>query len=211
MLRRLLLFAVALAACALAANATAATPVRPVDAPLLARSATSQERLAQSIARRLTGHQAVARCSVVHEAPGVWGSTPFLNDRPVGYFLLMPKACASLAAFRADPATFDPTACAGSCPERVYDALFALQTVAHESYHLLGFENEATAECYGMQALWYVARRLGAPVEESQALAALYWRDYPARRTSPHPEYWSAECRDGGKLDLRPGTHAWPS
>jgi hypothetical protein len=208
-LRRLLLVTVALAAGAATGNA--ATPVRPVDAPLLARRATGQERLAESIARRLTGHAAVARCSVVHEAPGVWGITPFVNDRPVGYFLLMPTACASLATFRADPRSFDPTACAPSCPEGVYDVMFALQTVSHESYHLLGFENEATAECYGMQSLWYVARRLGASVQESQAFAALYWRGYPARRTSPHPEYWSAECRDGGKLDLRPATHAWPS
>jgi hypothetical protein len=206
---RLLLVAVALVGTT--TSATAAVPVRPVDAPLLARRATAQEQLAQSIARRLTGHTAVARCSVVHEAPGVWGVTPFVDDRPVGYFLLMPKACASLAAFRADPAAFDPSRCEPSCPEGVYDAMFALQTVSHESYHLLGFENEATAECYGMQSLWYVARRLGASVQESEAFAALYWRSYPARRTSPHPEYWSAECRDGGRLDLRRETHAWPS
>jgi hypothetical protein len=66
-----------------------------------------------------------------------------VDDRPVGYFLLMPKACASLAAFRADPAAFDPSRCEPSCPEGVSDAMFALQTVSHESYHLLGFENEA--------------------------------------------------------------------
>ena len=47
----------------------------------------------------------------------------------------------------------------------------SIQTIAHESYHVLGFYLEATAECYGMQSLWYAAHRLGASVEFSQALA----------------------------------------
>jgi len=25
------------------------------------------------------------------------------------------------------------------------------------------------------------------------------------------PTYWSAQCKDGGKYDLRPASHAWPS
>ena len=80
------------------------------------------------------------------------------------------------------------------------------------SYHVLGWQSEAAAECYGMQSLWYTANRLGASVALSQELASWYWvHVYPLRRTSSHPEYWSAECRDGGKLDLRPATHGWPS
>ena len=57
-----------------------------------------------------------------------------------------------------------------------------------------------------------VLRGLGASVALSQRLAQFYWTElYPLRRTSSHPEYWSAECRDGGKLDLRPASHGWPS
>ena len=49
-------------------------------------------------------------------------------------------------------------------------------------------------------------------VIRGEALAALYAKQmYPSRRHSAHPEYWSAQCRDGGKLDLRPASHAWPS
>jgi hypothetical protein len=62
-----------------------------------------------------------------------------------------------------------------------------------------------------MQSIWYVAHKLGAPVAEAQALGSLYaTRMYPNRRTQT-PTYWSAECRDGGKYDLRPASPGWPS
>jgi hypothetical protein len=87
----------------------------------------------------------------------------------------------------------------------------ALAVVAHESYHVLGYSNEAQVECYGMQSIWFVANKLGASIDESQALASLYTtRMYPSRRTQT-PTYWSAQCRDGGKLDLRPSLARWPS
>ena len=38
----------------------------------------------------------------------------------------------------------------------------ALAVVAHESYHVLGYSNEAQVECYGMQSIWFVATSLGA-------------------------------------------------
>lgn len=188
-------------------------PARPVDAPLLARAATPNELLAQSVAARLTGKKPVVRCGALHASPGVLGITPFLNGHPIGYFLLDPQVCADLAAFRAGPSSYDPAACTGNaCLQRVAGTVQAIQTISHESYHVLGWKAEATAECYGMQSLWYTANRLGASAALSQALASWYWAHlYPFRRTSPHPEYWSAECRDGGKLDLRPKAHAWPS
>ena len=59
----------------------------------------------------------------------------------------------------------------------------SLAVVAHESYHILGYRNEAQVECYGMQSIWFVANKLGASVAESQALATLYaTRMYPARQ-----------------------------
>jgi hypothetical protein len=87
----------------------------------------------------------------------------------------------------------------------------ALAVVAHESYHILGYSNEAQVECYGMQSIWFVANKLGASIAESQALASFYaTRMYPLRRTQT-PQYWSPECKDGGKLDLRPTLARWPS
>lgn len=207
---RLAVVAVALL-CA-ASAAAAPSPANPQDAALLARRATPEEQLAQSIARRLT-HRAVAvRCVSVDEVPGVLGETPFVNDLPRGYFLLMPSACAELERFRADPAAYDPASCRNSsCAVAISAMVQALDTISHESYHALGFEAESVAECYGMQSLWYVANRLGSSQREGETLAAWYWRyQYPLWRRS-HPEYWSPQCKDGGGLDLRPRSHAWPS
>jgi len=197
----------------LAPAAAAVTPARPQDAPLLRRAATRDEQLAQSVAARLTGLKPVVRCTTVPLGSGELGVTPFVNGKPVGYFLLSSDVCADLAAFRSKPSAYDPRACTdNTCAERAFQMVQSIQTIAHESYHVLGFYLEATAECYGMQSLWYAAHRLGASVELSQALAQFYWKEiYPLRRTSDFPWYWSAECRDGGKLDLRPKTHGWPS
>jgi hypothetical protein len=197
----------------LAASAAAEIYPRPADARLLVRPPSAEERLAESVARRLTRLPVAVRCSTASEAPGVLGVTPFLNDEPRGYFLLMPLVCRQLTLFRANPAAYDPAVCAGGpCIPRLSLMTQSLETVAHESYHTLGFETEATAECYGMQSVWFVARTLGASVPQSESLAAWYWRyQYPAWRVGSHPQYWSALCRDGGRLDLRPRSHAWPS
>ena len=198
----------------LAAPAAAVVyPVRPYDAPLLARVATPYEQIAESVAQRLTRKSAVVRCSAVHLKPGELGVTPFVNDKPAGYFLMAPETCGLLAAFRANPNAYDPKACTDTtCLNKVAQVAMALETISHESYHLLGYRDEATAECYGLQSLWYSAVKLGASTQLGETLASLYANQmYPTRRTSSHPEYWSAECRDGGKLDLRPASHAWPS
>jgi hypothetical protein len=202
------------AAFALGASAAAAVyPARPGDRALLVRPATANERLAEAVALRLTGKRIEVRCTTASEAPGVLGLTPFVDGNPSGYFLLMPAACRELAVFRQNPRRFDPSRCTDSpCIERVAVVAQALQAVAHESYHALGYRAEATAECYGMQSLWYVARRLGASTREGESLADWYWRyRYPAWRASPHPQYWSPQCHDGGALDLRPRSHDWPS
>jgi hypothetical protein len=209
---RVLLAALALVLVLVPAAAAEIYP-RPADARLLARAPSAEERLAESVGRRLTRLPVVVRCSTAAEAPGLLGVTPFLNDEPRGYFLLMPFVCRQLARFRANPVAYDPAACAGGpCVQQLSLMTQSLQTVAHESYHALGFEAEATAECYGMQSLWFVARTLGASVPQSEALAAWYWRyQYPAWRLGNHTQYWSAQCRDGGRLDLRLRSHAWPS
>jgi hypothetical protein len=199
---------------AVAAPASAVVyPARPYDAPLLARASTPNERLAEAVAQRLTRRPAVVRCASGHLKPGELGVTPFVNNQPRGYFLMAPETCALLASFRSNPGAFDPGACKDTaCLRRAGAAAMALETITHEAYHLLGYQNEATAECYGLQSLWYSAVRLGASPQLGETLASLYANEmYPSRRTSEHPEYWSAECRDGGKLDLRPSSHAWPS
>jgi hypothetical protein len=209
---RSLLAAVALAG-ALAASASAnVRPVNAQDRALLARAATSEEQIAEQVARRLTGHQAAVRCGKIGESDSrVLGVTPLLNGRSFDYFLMRPAECTYLAWFRQSPARWDPRTCAGEDCNLVPSIVMALAVVAHESYHVLGYSNEAQVECYGMQSIWFVANKLGAPVAEAQALATVYATQmYPTRRTNT-PQYWSAECRDGGKYDLRRTLARWPS
>ena len=83
----------------------------------------------------------------------------------------------------------------------------AVVTLAHESMHMRGFLNEATAECYAEQLVASTAHKLGASWAYGQRLEALSWEQiYPN-----HPsQYLSDECRDGGKLDLNAKSHVFP-
>jgi hypothetical protein len=80
--------------------------------------------------------------------------------------------------------------------------------LAHESQHVRGIENEAQAECYGMQTIQKTTEALGRSAADGRYLAALYWRDYYLKQRNE--EYRSDGCRDGGELDMRPETHVWP-
>jgi len=97
-------------------------------------------------------------------------------------------------------------ACLLPC-ERPPEIAWSLNTLAHESYHLAGVRNEARTECYALQAIDYVATRLGASPDQARALAAFSFAQLPRRMP---PEYSSPECRDGGREDLRPDDPIWP-
>jgi len=198
-----------------AAHASA-RPLRPSDAALLKRAPTKEEVIAQNVAARLTHLHPEVRCGPlgISVPPGalVTGITLIPPHGPAGYFLLLPEMCNYLAWFRADPTRYDPTLCNDdSCLKTDETASLALATVSHESYHVLGYRNEARVECYGMQSIWFVATSLGASVAEGQRIAQFYWTHIYAEREESTPTYWSAECRDGGKYDLRPHSSGWPS
>jgi hypothetical protein len=198
-----------------AAHATA-RPLRPSDAALLRRAPTKEEVIAQNVAARLTHLHPEVRCGplgISVPAGGlVTGVTLLPPHGPAGYFLLLPEMCDYLAWFRADPPRYDPSVCNDSdCTKTDELAALALATVSHESYHVLGYTNEARVECYGMQSIWFVATSLGASVAEGQRIAQYYWTHIYAERQESTPSYWSPECRDGGKYDLRPSSSAWPS
>ncbi len=115
-------------------------------------------------------------------------------------------------------------------PDAYWDAYWdyatAILTVAHESIHLGGMvgvrfgngvvagdpDSEAKANCYGMQWMSYVAQQLGAAPDDAQAIAFFYWDlVYPNYKGSVYGNYWSADCRPGGPMDIRPaGKTAWP-
>jgi hypothetical protein len=83
----------------------------------------------------------------------------------------------------------------------------AVVTLAHESMHMRGFLNEATAECYAEQLVATTAHKLGASWAYGQRLEALSWQQlYPDHP----PQYLSGQCRDGGTLDLNAKSHVFP-
>lgn len=87
------------------------------------------------------------------------------------------------------------------------DPAFALVALAHESQHAAGYANEAVAECRGLQLVAREAALFGVPRSFGQDFAVEYWLDayqYLPRR------YRSSECRNGGRLDLRPHSNVWP-
>ena len=115
---------------------------------------------------------------------------------------LHPEVCRLLTKFRSD----------GTVPEALgerSDLADAIGVLAHEAEHLTTEgRDEQAVECFAMQRVDLFARALGADEAEVDVLALDYWRNvYPELPS----EYRSFErCRDGGELDIDPGSAAWP-
>jgi hypothetical protein len=94
------------------------------------------------------------------------------------------------------------------CDASVVNDAIALDVLAHESWHLEGNQNEAVTACTAEQTVGFVATKLGSDDMQARGLARLvHLLVYPHMPD----DYRSAECRNGGALDLRPGSSAWPS
>jgi len=76
---------------------------------------------------------------------------------------------------------------------------WAVHVLAHEAQHARGILDEATAECYGLQATADVAMKLGRSRKDAAYLAAVYWKHWYVWLGDP---WRSSECRRGGRLDL---------
>lgn len=178
------------------------------------REAAAREELLGSIASEIAGRPVEVRCqgrfSSALDVTAESGSVRFdANGRPADWTDLKRGICLSLGRFRSDHGS-DRFACLHdplACDRSVVRFVHALETLAHESWHLAGHVDEATTECYALQTIAFVAERLGAPREQGEQLArAAFLGLYP----SMPPEYHSSECRDGGELDLRPRSSVWP-
>jgi hypothetical protein len=160
--------------------------------------------IASELARRPVKIRCEGLSGALTGAKGESGRTGFLGDKPVSVSYLQEGICQTLHAYvralKAGPSCLLPC-------EKPLEIAWSLNTLAHESYHLAGVRNEAQTECYALQAIDFVARRLGASREQAQALAWFSFDQLPRRMP---PEYSSPECHDGGRLDLRPGSAIWP-
>jgi hypothetical protein len=82
----------------------------------------------------------------------------------------------------------------------------AVEALAHEAYHLAGVQDEAATQCYALQAMRFVAARLGTSSEVADAFV----REAVARYPRLPEAYRSVECREAGALDLHPETGVFP-
>ena len=88
------------------------------------------------------------------------------------------------------------------------DALaWSVGALAHEAVHASGNRNEVEATCFGMQRIPAAAVALGRTAPEGRHLAEIYWRLWYERHDS---SYRSRDCRDAGRLDIRPHSDVWP-
>jgi hypothetical protein len=129
--------------------------------------------------------------------------------KPDDHTDLKRRVCKSLARFSRD-LTLPEFRCVetgAACEKRVSDDVWAAHILAHESIHLAGEESEIAAECSGMQYTDFVAEQLGADPKRADAIAA-YAYDYLYKKTPD--SYQSADCRNGGRLDIRRGDPVWP-
>lgn len=167
-----------------------------------------QDKLA-AVAGDLAGRPVGVRC------PGFLGS--LFNVRveggtvqfdgkgqPADYTKLSPETCKSLR----NVDRFDFSCLGrGDCTYKQFRTAWAVHTLAHESFHLRGIQSEAITECYALQNTAFVAERLGIDGATAQRLQKwVYVRGY----SNEPDDYRSDQCRDGGKLDLRPGTPVFP-
>jgi hypothetical protein len=167
-----------------------------------------QDRLA-AIAGDLAGRRVQVRCpsflSGLVDVHGEAGRVQFDDaGRPSDHTDLSPDTCKALRHLdRVDFTCIER----GDCGFAQFNAAWAAHTLAHESFHLRGYEDEGVAECYALQNTAFVAERLGVPTRQALELQAwVYKRGYPNEPT----EYQSAGCYAGGPLDLRPQQTSFP-
>jgi hypothetical protein len=167
-----------------------------------------QDQLA-SIASDLAGRKVSVRCpsflAGLVDVHGEAGRVQFdESGHPADHTDLSPETCKALRHL--DRTDFNCLE-RGDCGLSQFSAGWAAHTLAHEAFHLRGFQDEGVTECYALQNTAYVAERLGVPTRQAEVIQAwLYNRGYPNEPT----EYQSSQCHDGGPLDLRPQQSRFP-
>jgi hypothetical protein len=167
-----------------------------------------------AIASDIAGRHVHVHCQSVVGATldvsGEAGSVTFGPDgRPADVTDLKRDVCKRLGRYPHEhgSATFACTANGTRCGLDALKSLHALQTLAHESWHLAGERDEAVTECNALQTTAWVAEQLGATAAEGQGAArTVYQQLYPRMPR----EYQTSACRDGGALDRHPDSSIFP-
>jgi len=86
----------------------------------------------------------------------------------------------------------------------------AVAVLAHESWHLKGERDEGRTECFALQSGVDLARRLGASDDTARRMMRQQLAENALRATGDAEYLVPPECRDGGELDLNPGSSRFP-
>ena len=86
----------------------------------------------------------------------------------------------------------------------------AIAVLAHESWHLRGERDEGRTECFALQSGVDLARRLGATDDTARRMMRQQLAENALRATGDQEYLVPPECRDGGELDLNPGSARFP-
>jgi hypothetical protein len=86
----------------------------------------------------------------------------------------------------------------------------ALAVLAHEAWHLRGVRDEGTTECYALQSGVEIGRRLGLSERTARRLMRQQLAENELRGAGALEYVVPPECRDGGRLDLNPGSDRFP-
>jgi hypothetical protein len=199
------------------------------------------EQRESAIATELSGRQATAYCNSAGQWANLgvaWGFpddrvaafVPGTEDEMSDFIEISPTTCYLGDRFLSNPRRDGQKRCQvgtvkrraarrRAVPHRVpvyglcssYPATIdSIETLAHEPMHVAGVRNEAAAECFALQLTTVVANRLGAEVAFSYEIGKDYLPYYAAEQQE-NPAYWSADCHDGGPLDIWPDAEGWPT
>ena len=86
----------------------------------------------------------------------------------------------------------------------------AVAVLAHEAWHLRGERNEGRTECFALQSGVGLARRLGASDDTARRMMRQQLAENALRGRGDQEYLVPPECRDGGELDLDPGSSRFP-
>jgi hypothetical protein len=86
----------------------------------------------------------------------------------------------------------------------------AVAVLAHESWHLRGERDEGRTECFALQSGVELAMRLGASEDTARQMMRQQLAENALRARGDAEYLVTRECRDGGELDLDPGSSRFP-
>ena len=150
-------------------------------------------------AARIAGHRAQIRCDGQGEAVGIVQHADGVAEVGGTNAFLTPEICYQLyrLAFKGDEGAFSQTA-------------HAIAVLAHEAWHLRGEDDEGVTNCYAFQSGVALGERLGLSAGTAARMMRQQLAENPLQAKSAPAYLVPPECRNGGELDLSPGSGRFP-